>query len=427
MKKPEIETTFGCFYKGWNLANLPDYVFFQEGPGLRTSQFTDSGMKVINVKNILLDGTIDISNSDRHISLEEFEKKYQHFAIETDDIVVSSSGWSYGKVGRIQQSDLPLMMNTSVIRFHPLWKELLDADYLYNFLRSSFFTNQVESFIIGCQQPNFGPAHIKRMLIPLPPLPTQQKIASILTAYDDLIENNTRRIKILEEMARSHYHEWFVKFRFPGYEQVQMVDSELGLIPEGWEVRTLSDVCNIIMGQSPKSEFYNESGEGLPFHQGVTNFGNRFPIDKKYCTVFNRVAERGDILFSVRAPVGRINLANKKIVIGRGLSAIRSKSGKQEFIFEQLKEKFQEEDSIGGGTIFKSVTKEDMYGIKIIYPDSTLVSKFELFVKPFFRNVEILTVKNTNLRKTRDLLLPKLISGEIDVEKLEIETEKIAA
>ena len=197
-----------------------------------------------------------------------------------------------------------------------------------------------------------------------------------------------------------------------------MVDSELGLIPEGWEVVKLGDVCNIVMGQSPKSEFYNESGEGLPFHQGVTNFGKRFPIDKKYCTVYNRVAETGDILFSVRAPVGRINLATKKIVIGRGLSAIRSKWDKQEFIFEQLKEKFQEEDSIGGGTIFKSVTKEDMYKIKIIYPDAKLISRFELFVKPFFCNIEILTVKNQNLRKTRDLLLPKLISGEIEAVRL---------
>ena len=95
------------------------------------------------------------------------------------------------------------------------------------------------------------------------------------------------------------------------------------------------------MGLSPKSEFYNETGEGLPFHQGVTDFGERFPTDRVYCTVQKRIAEVGDILFSVRAPVGRINVANKKIVIGRGLSAIRSKSGDQVFILQQLKDKFQ--------------------------------------------------------------------------------------
>src|SRR6266566_5545578 len=257
----------------------------------------------------------------------------------------------------------------------------------------------------------------------IPQLPIQRKIASILSAYDDLIENNTRRIAILEEMAQSLYREWFVHFRFPGHEKKRMVESQLGLIPEGWEVVKLGDICFIIMGQSPSSQFYNEIGDGLPFHQGVTDFGNRFPVDRMYCTAANRIAEAGDILFSVRAPVGRINVANKKIVIGRGLSAIRSKTGNQGFVFQQLKELFQEEDTIGNGAIFKSVTKEDMHGIKMLRPPQSIVSSFEQHIKPMFSNIEVLTTKNANLRQTRDLLLPKLISGEVDVEGLNIHIE----
>ena len=115
-----------------------------------------------------------------------------------------------------------------------------------------------------------------------------------------------------------------------------MVESELGLIPQGWEVKQLGEMCHVIMGLSPKSEFYNETGEGLSFHQGVTDFGERFPTDRVYCTVQKRVAEADDILFSVRAPVGRINIANKKIVIGRGLSAIRSKNGNQAFLLQTI-------------------------------------------------------------------------------------------
>jgi type I restriction enzyme S subunit len=263
-------------------------------------------------------------------------------------------------------------------------------------------------------------ASIKDLEIPAPPLPTQRKIASILSAYDDLIENNTRRIKILEEMAQALYREWFVKFRFPGHEKVKMVESELGMVPEGWEIKKLIDVCNILMGQSPKSEFYNDTGEGLPFHQGVTDFGDRFPSDRMYCTVQNRLAEAGDILFSVRAPVGRINISDKKIVIGRGLCAIRNKSGYQRFVFQQLKEKFKEEDSMGGGTIFKSVTKDDMQGIKFLVPSEVLLKSFEEIMAPIFAELKNLTLKNTNLRRTRDLLLPKLISGEVDVEKIKI-------
>jgi type I restriction enzyme S subunit len=181
----------------------------------------------------------------------------------------------------------------------------------------------------------------------------------------------------------------------------------------------LKEIAEIIMGQSPKSEFYNDTGDGLPFHQGVTNFGDRYPIDRMYCTVQNRIAEAGDILFSVRAPVGRINIADKKIVIGRGLCAIRSRSGKQAFVFQQLKEQFKKEDTMGSGTIFKSVTKDDMYGLKILIPPEILLKGFEEIIAPIFAELKNLIVRNVNLRHTRDLLLPKLISGEVDALKIE--------
>src|SRR5512135_2410194 len=111
-----------------------------------------------------------------------------------------------------------------------------------------------------------------------------------------------------------------------------------------------------------------EAGEGLPFHQGVTNFGDRFPTDRLFCTVESRIAEAGDILFSVRAPVGRMNSTDKKIIIGRGLSAIHHKAGYQAFLWEQLRAKFTEEDMMGNGAIFASVTKHDMQGIELLCP-----------------------------------------------------------
>ena len=267
---------------------------------------------------------------------------------------------------------------------------------------------------------------IRSLALPkLPPLPTQRKIAAILSAYDDLIENNTRRIKILEDMAATIYRQWFVEFRFPGHENVPMVASELGSIPQGWEVMQLGEMCHVLMGQSPKSEFYNETGEGLPFHQGVTDFGNRFPIHRIYCTVENRIAMTGDILFSVRAPVGRINLANNKIVIGRGLSAIRSKSGNQAFMFQQLQDKFREEDTMGSGTIFNAITKGDLMGIQLLKPRKLIIDDFEEIVEPVFSQLANLTLTNANLRQTRDLLLPKLISGQLDVSTLDIDIEGI--
>ena len=300
-------------------------------------------------------------------------------------------------------------------------KEKVNPHFLVYLLLGDEIQGKIKSRSNGATVHHFNMKDIRNLELPeLPPIETQRKIASILSSYDDLIENNTRRIEILEQMAKLIYEEWFVKFRFPGHKNIKMIPSELGEIPEGWEVEKLGDICDIIMGQSPKSEFYNENGEGLPFHQGVTNFGDRFPTDKIYCTVLNHIAEKEDVLFSVRAPVGRINIANKKIVVGRGLCAIRSKTGSQAFVFQQLKNKFQVEDSMGGGTIFKSVTKNDMHDVKMIIPLLSLISKFEEIIQPVFRILEILTIKNQNLRKTRNLLLPKLISGEIDVSDLDI-------
>jgi len=250
----------------------------------------------------------------------------------------------------------------------------------------------------------------------LPDREKQQEIASILSAFDDLIENNSRRIEILEEMARRIYREWFVHFRFPGHEEDELVDSgtELGEIPDGWEVKKLEDLCELTLGQSPKSEFYNENGEGLPFHQGVKDFGDRYPTTTTWCSKIKRVAAEGDILFSVRAPVGRINIANTKMVIGRGLHSIRSKFDNQVFIFHQLKDKFQEEDSMGSGTIYKSVTKKDMLNLKFIDPGQEIIHKFEEKAVPIFKQIKVLTDKNEKLKETRNLLLPKLISGKID-------------
>jgi len=266
--------------------------------------------------------------------------------------------------------------------------------------------------------PNLTKDDIISFLVSYPPC--RYKIAAILSAYDDLIENNARRIAILEEMAQLLYREWFARFRFPGHEDVEMVESELGPIPKGWGVERLEEVCVLTMGQSPKSVFYNEDGEGLPFHQGVTDFGAWFPRTRIYCTQIKRLAEDGDILFSVRAPVGRINVADRRIVIGRGLSAIRSKAGNQIFILFQLKEKFQEEDSMGGGTIFKAVTKADMQGILLMIPSQELIAEFEQTADMILQQIKNLMYRNAILRTTRDLLLPRLISGEVDVAQLEI-------
>lgn len=288
-------------------------------------------------------------------------------------------------------------------------------------LNSDWGRSTIAGGVVGAAQHHFNIGIAKRFSVQLPPLFIQQRIASILSAYDDLIDNNTRRIKILEEMAQMIYRKWFVNFLFPGHERVKMVELDIGAIPQGWTVERLDALAFVRMGQSPPSEHYNSTGDGLPFHQGVTDFGTRFPADKMYCTLHSRIAEAGDILMSVRAPVGRLNISLKRIVIGRGLCAIRSKLDCQPLLFQQLKEQFREEDSMGSGTIFKAVTKEDVCGLKLLRPDEGITKQFVDFMRPIFRQLELLTVQDTILRQTRDLLLPKLTSGEVSVERFENE------
>lgn len=178
--------------EGWVQEILPKVCWYQEGPGLRNWQFTKKGMKVINVTN-LVNGYLNLDKTDRHISMQEFEKMYKHFEIDDKDIVMASSGNSYSKVAVVRKQDLRLLMNTSVIRFKPM--NGLDYNYLLIFLKSNLFKDQIDLLITGGAQPNFGPAHLKKIKIPLPPTKEEQtKIATILSDMNIEIETLERQM-----------------------------------------------------------------------------------------------------------------------------------------------------------------------------------------------------------------------------------------
>ena len=436
--EPVIQKSFGSVYQNWKIARLPEYVFFQEGPGLRKWQWTNDGMKVINVKNIRADGGIDLSNSDRYISREEFTQRYSHFAVEEGDIIVASSGNTYGKVARIQAHHLPLMMNTSVIRFHPLSPTSLNQDFLFAFLRSDLFRNQVESFVIGSAQPNFGPSHLKHMEIPFPPLSTQRKIGSILGNYDDLIENNTRRIKILEEMAGTIYREWFVEFRFPGHENVKMVESGLGLIPQGWEINRLGDVTSVITkGTTPTTlgkQFFND---GINFIKVESIDGQGGILENKLAKIDDEthgLLKRSqlfanDILFSIAGAIGRVAIVPDRFLpanTNQALAIIRpSDLSLVSFLYQTLSSSTFLNYSLERvvQTAQANVSLSVLSSAPIIIPPNSVLTDFNRNLAPIISLIERLRAKNSNLRTTRDLLLPKLISGELDVSELDITTD----
>lgn len=195
------KTEIGEIPEEWEVKNLSEVVWYQEGPGLRKWQFTSAGIKVINVTN-LVGNYLDLSNTSRYIDESEIEKKYKHFLIDENDIVVASSGNSWGKVSVVRKIDLPLLMNTSVIRFKPMEEERLSSKYLLQFLKSDAFKKQIALLITGSAQPNFGPYHLDRTKIATPNINEQLRIASILSEVDKKIEEYENKKQKLEELKK---------------------------------------------------------------------------------------------------------------------------------------------------------------------------------------------------------------------------------
>ena len=266
--------------------------------------------------------------------------------------------------------------------------------------------------------------------VQVPPLPEQRTIAQILGTLDDKIELNRRMNETLEEWARTIFKDWFVDFgpvraklegRDTGLPEHlaalfpdRLVESELGEIPEGWRVGTVGECFNLTMGQSPPGSTYNEHSEGLPFFQGRSDFGFRYPENRKFCTAPTRIAQPGDTLVSVRAPVGDINMAWERCCIGRGVAALRHKSTTVSFSYYSTwtiqRELQAYEDT---GTVFGAINKGQFEALRVIEPSPDIVATFDSYAQPLDRKIRSNTAESRTLTALRDTLLPKMMSGEL--------------
>lgn len=369
-------------------------------------------LRTTNIKS----GFIDFETV-RYVGEDIFAKWTRRAQPQYGDVVFTREAPA-GEVGRFTAKSGKYFLGQRLFlyRTNPT---LLDWNYLAYVLQSPQIQGYVNGIAYGATVPHMAVSDMEHLKIPVPPITVQKKIGDILSHYDDLIENNLRRIKLLEEMAQITYEEWFVRLRFPGHESTPI--NEATGLPDGWKKVRLGDMCHLTMGQSPKSEFYNTDGNGLPFHQGVKDYGERFPSNESWSTEGARYAERGDVLFSVRAPVGRLNIALEKMILGRGLAAICHKQKAQGFLYCLLKKQFFAEDMMGGGAIFNSVTKNDMLRIDVVQPDENTLQKFNQIVSASDREIEVLHIQNQHLREARDILLPRLMTGVIDAEKYQPE------
>ena len=286
------------------------------------------------------------------------------------------------------------------------------------FLHYKYLIKNLRYLDSGSAQSQITIDALKNLPIELPSLAYQNKVVDILKSLDDKIEVNRQINDNLEQQAQALFKSWFVDFE--PFRDKLFVESELGMIPERWRVGTLQDIADIIMGMSPSGESYNKDNKGDIFYQGRAEFGFRFPIRNMYTTEAKKFAEENSALLSVRAPVGDINVAEERCCIGRGLASIKAKNQKDSFVLYLLKSMKPVFDTFNGeGTVFGSINKKTLESLKILIPDIIVLEKFEGVVRNLDMKIKTLEKQNQVLASIRDTLLPRLMSGELEVKDIE--------
>lgn len=317
----------------------------------------------------------------------------------------------------------PMCFPDSVVGFSAFPSESSEKFMHYVF---TYIRNSIQNSVTGSIQDNININFLSQLDFKVPPKSYQDKVVGVLGTIDEKIDTNTRICTELEAMAKTLYDYWFTQFDFPNAEgkpyrssggEMVWNDQLKRKIPKGWSAGQLSDIANITMGQSPSGDTYNENGSGTIFYQGCTDFGTRFPVPRVYTSAPTRFAKAGDILMSVRAPVGTLNIAMEDCCIGRGLAALNSKFGSQLHLLYTLsgfKQLFDVMD--GNGTTFGSITKDTLFEMKVVIPRRDQIKSFEEMVQPIEQKIRVAEQENRELTKLRDWLLPVLMNGQATVE-----------
>jgi len=360
------------------------------------------------------------------------------------DTLLSSKG-TVGKVALAPLDCESFVCSPQVSFWRSLNNNFLDYRFLYYYIQSSEFWFQVA---VRSGETDMAPyislTNQRQFKITIPELEEQKAIAHLLGTLDDKIELNQQMNRTLEAIAQAIFKFWFVEFdpvrakmegRQPEGMDAATADlfpdsfeySPLGKIPKGWGVGTLDEEFKITMGQSPPSSTYNEIGDGIPFYQGRRDFGFRYPTVRVYCHAPTRFANAGDILVSVRAPVGDINMANQKCCIGRGVAAVRHATGSRSYTYYSMlgsNSDFARYEA--EGTVFGSINKKDFNFLSCTVPPPELVLKCEALLYSLDQRIENQEQESNTLASIRDTLLPKLLSGKIRIKEPEKLVETVA-
>ena len=396
----------------WKKVMIPDVLFFQEGPGVRNTQFTSSGVKLLNVGNIN-NGVLDLDATKIYISEKEAFGKYSHFLVEDGDLLIASSGIVvdnfHNKITWAKAEDLPLCMNTSTIRFSSLDSGVLDIRYFSYFLKTRFFSDQLRKLITGSAQLNFGPSHLKQISLPLPPLPIQKRIAEILDAADALRRKDQELLRKYDELAQAIFIDMFG----------DPVKNE-----KGWEVKKLKEFGKVQTGNTPPREekrFYGSFIEWIKTDNilleklnplQATEYLSEEGLKK------GRYVDSGSVLVTCIAgsskSIGNVVLTNRRVSFNQQINSLTPKSSYNKLfiyaLFRYSKSIIQDNTTQGMKRI---ITKSTFENLKFISPPIELQNEFEQKYKVLLKLIDSINFQQKSSENLFDSLLQQAFKGEL--------------
>ena len=403
----------------------------------KEKEFHGRGCKVVNMGELF---SYDFISNQNMKLVELNEKELKKFLLKDRDLLFARRSLilsGSGKCSIVINPTTNTTFESSIIRIR-LDKQKVSPLYYYYYFKSPIGRSKILSFASQTAVSGIRSSDLSKVTVKYPKKEDQERVVLILSNYDTLIENNEKRIKILEQMAKLIYEEWFVKFKFPGYEKVKRIDSktEFGKIPEGWEVKSIMDIdyfsfinAGIKEFSGEKEYFATANIDGLAIVKKgeiVTyeNKPSRAQKEPKINSVwFARMKDSYKVLGVTKI---NKNIAENSI-LSSGFAGFESEEKIFPFLFLNINSKrFDDLKNLyATGATQVSLNNDGLANIKIIYPKKEILENFGMFVKPLIDQLLISQLKNQLLRKTRDFLLQKLISGEVDVSELDIKLSEV--
>lgn len=389
------------------------------GSQLHASDYSPDGIPVVMPKDII--GGRVATDGIARVSEEHVQRLLRHKLCK-GDIVYGRRG-DIGRQALVGEREEGWLCGTGCLRVS-LGDTAIDPMFLHFYLDQPSVIDWITNQAIGATLPNLNTSILRSVPIRFPPLPTQRKIAAILSAYDDLIEVNQRRIRILEEMAQSLYREWFVRFRFPGHESARWVESEMGRVPEGWEVMRIGEAFTTVLGGTPsraREEYWN-NGTVPWINSGKVNElrivePSEFITDLGYARSSAKLMPAGTTVLAITgATLGQVSILGAEMSANQSVVGIYEQEGiYREYVYRTIQHRIGSIIKHASGGAQQHINKDVVNAVALYLPPHQILTSFNSLAFPIGDLILNLLYRNAKLRATRDLLLPRLISGEVEV------------